>query len=130
MNSALTDAGKYVCDVTGGCGKVVSTEATVTVTPTTSVAGEDSDIHAWLRIIGPIPSDDYVILQTNLDQPVNASARIFDDQGRVVAVARLGVLSQGESRVRLSLTQCVSGLHSVEVEAGANVARFTVMVKR
>ena len=130
MNSALTDAGKYSCDVTGGCGRIVSAEATVTIAPTTSIVADDLASNSWARLVGPIPSDDYVMVQTTLDQPANATAHIYNEQGRLVAVIRLGVLSNGESLTRISLAQCPPGLYSIELEAGAHVGSFAAIIKR
>ncbi|MCX6140376.1 MAG: immunoglobulin domain-containing protein, partial [Candidatus Kapabacteria bacterium] len=125
----LGDAGAYSCAITGGCGNIVSAEASVIVTPSTSVF-EDAEVGSlWAQLLGPTPSDEYTVVRISMDQFLPATAIISDAQGRIISTVSLGVIGGGASDFRIPLTRCVSGLHSIQISAGSQRAYVKIMVR-
>lgn len=126
--SALTDAGSYACEVTGGCGTVMSAAAVVIVTPSTSVDEDVSGKNSWLHLVGPNPASDVVIVNVRSEANSPANARIVDEQGRTVGVFDLGRLSANGSDVRISVSGLSNGVYILEVAADALTARVRFVV--
>ncbi|MCX6140375.1 MAG: SBBP repeat-containing protein [Candidatus Kapabacteria bacterium] len=129
-SAALTDAGKYSCDVAGGCGHVISNEVTVVVTPTTSVDEQYEAGDTWVRLLGPSPTSDAVAIRVRLSEPTLTTARVYNEQGLMVGTIDLGLVSANESDIQLSLSRFVTGVYAVEIKAGSLVGHIRVIVRR
>jgi hypothetical protein len=128
--SALTDAGSYACEVTGGCGKATSSSVTVVVTPTTSVDDDYAAGKTWLRLLGPTPAAEAAFIRVRQEYQAQATARIVDEQGRTVAKLDLGVLPSNESDVRIPVATLSTGVYVVEIQSGAQVGHVRFVVRR
>lgn len=128
--SALTDAGSYACEVGGGCGKVTTAVAVVTVTPTTSVDDDYAAGKTWLRLLGPTPASEAAFIRVRQDNQTEATARIVDEQGRTVATVDLGVLPSNESDVRIPVNTLSTGVYVVEIQTGTQVGHARIVIRR
>lgn len=128
--SALTDAGSYACEVTGGCGKATSSAVTVVVTPTTSVDDDYAAGKTWLRLLGPTPAFEAAFIRVRQEYQAEATARIVDEQGRTVATLDLGVLPSNESDIRIPVATLSTGVYVVEIQTGAQVGHVRLVVRR
>jgi len=127
-SSALTDAGSYTCEVTGGCGTVMSAAVVVTVTPSTSVDEEELTATTWLRVVGPTPASEVVVVNIRSGSASPAIARVIDGQGRVVGSLVLGLLSLSGSDVRIPVSGLANGIYSLEVVSESAVGRVHFLV--
>lgn len=126
----LSDAGMYSCEVSGGCETVMSDNATVVVTPSTSVTDDAHAKSTWLQLIGPLPSSDHVIVRTDLSFSESLVARVIDTEGRIVAVFDLGTVAAGPNDVSIIVSNFASGVYAIEFKAGRLVGRVTTIVRR
>lgn len=128
--AAKADEGQYTCEVTGGCGKVVSSPAIVVVEGGTSVDEIDLDGAVSMTILGPQPAGDLVYVNLRVSSANPVVVRITDMQGRVVTSQILGSFAQGSHVVALSTSACAAGTYSLQVHAGSNVRTTQIQIAR
>lgn len=128
MASALSDAGSYTCEVTGGCGTVMSAAAVVIVTPSTSVDEEAANAWTWLRAVGPSPASETLVVNVRSATDSHAFARIIDGQGRVVGSIDLGQISSAGTDIRVSVSELTNGIYFLEVSSDSNLGRVPFIV--
>ncbi|MBU3698691.1 MAG: hypothetical protein FGM33_01590 [Candidatus Kapabacteria bacterium] len=130
--SAATKAneGQYTCAVTGGCGTVTSSAATVVVMGGTSVDEELSG-SSILRVVGPVPADADVTVRFSLDAIPSAAARlsIVDLNGNRLA-AQAVQSSTGSFDARLATNMLAAGMYFIEYTDGAIAARSRLVIAR
>lgn len=130
-SAALADAGLYACEITGGCGAIQSNEVNVAVTPSTSVTEEDNHDALWLRMVGPVPAFDRVVVRTiDLATPVPTLVRVIDAEGRTVASFDMGTVGAGTTDLPISVNNIASGVYTIEVQAGDRMGRIMCVVRR
>lgn len=129
-SSALTDAGSYTCEVGGGCGTISSSPAVVVVTPSTSVDEERGVAQQWLRLIGPTPASDEVVINVRSDGSSTMRARIIDEQGRVVASFSLPPTSSTGTDVRIPVAHYANGVYGIEIASDSQVGHLRILVRR
>ncbi|RPI69090.1 MAG: hypothetical protein EHM43_02880 [Ignavibacteriae bacterium] len=126
---ATSDAGKYRCIVTGGCGEATSEEANIEVTPTTGV---NDDVvtqgGSTMQVLGPIPADDQLSVRLNLLAGGRADVRLLDARGAVALIHNLGDLAAGMSVVSLPTGSLSSGIYALEISVGGTVLRTMINV--
>ncbi len=128
-SSALSDAGVYRCEVTGGCGMVASAEATVTITPTTSVEEDRIDSETFARVLGPVPSTSAVNIAVTDKRGAEYVATIVDLRGRTVSEVSLGAI-QDETVFAINLDACAVGVYVLELRSANGTMRLPIAVKR
>ena len=129
-SSAIADAGEYKCEVTGGCGKVISAWAQVIVTPSTSVYDQGECESEFIQLRGPSPTSGVVTIRILNAESSRAIARVFDERGLVVGSFTFGPLTSNETDVQISLSNVASGVYSIEVNAGFVFGFVRVIVSR
>jgi len=128
--AAKTDEGQYVCEVTGGCGKVQSSPATVVVEGGTSVDDDEIGGTMTMTVVGPQPAAEIVYVDLQLSSVNPGNLRIIDMQGRVVANQLLGSLAQGSHVVAVSTTMCAAGIYNLQVQSGSVVISRQIQIAR
>jgi hypothetical protein len=125
-SATKANEGQYTCAVTGGCGTVTSSVATVVVMGGTSV-DEGDEASALLRVVGPVPANDHVVVRIGTDQTRSAAARlqIVDAQGRVVGQVRI----EASSELRMPTSALATGLYTLELVDGPVLARSRMLVQ-
>jgi hypothetical protein len=129
-SAAKSDEGAYVCDVTGGCGAITTAVAQVVVTPTTSVYDDVPVTGALASIIGPQPAAASVYIKVNLGATSDVVLSVLDLQGRRVAQTLAGSLVAGVHILPVDLAACASGVHRLEISAGAQRITLPITVAR
>lgn len=129
-SAVLSDAGKYSCDVTGGCGSESSAEVTVIVTPTTGVEEEVTSSVFSIQLLGPVPAADVVSISLRPAEPVSFTVRFIDQHGRLASIQDLGLVGSAESTIQVSTANLRSGVYVMEVYGGSNVHRLPLIVHR
>ena len=124
--AALTDAGSYVCTITGGCGTVTSDPAVVVVTPSTSVTDDRTSDVAWLRLIGPVPAHDVVAVEL-VGGGEEYVVTVLDLQGRTLSTLTIGSVEDAR-RISIATDQLAKGTYIAQFRAGNRVGhvRFSV----
>ncbi len=128
-SAALSDAGTYVCEVSGGCGKATSNEAVVVVTPATSVAEDRIDNGTWCRILGPTPASWEVQIALADSRGAHYSARVLTVRGEQVARFDVGAVS-GETRIRVPLENLGSGTYLIELRSETAIMRLPFVIQQ
>ncbi|MEY3386216.1 MAG: hypothetical protein RIR53_1027 [Bacteroidota bacterium] len=120
--------GQYTCAVTGGCGTVTSSVATVVVMGGTSV-DEDVAGSSILRVLGPVPADADITVRISLDAVPSAAARltILDLNGNRVAVQPVQSTSTSFD-ARLATDVLAAGMYLIEYSDGAVAARARLLI--
>jgi hypothetical protein len=124
------DEGQYVCDVTGGCGKVQSSSATVVVEGGTSVDDDETGDAVMMTVVGPQPAGDLVYVNLHVGSANPVVIRIIDMQGKVVTSQVLGSLAQGSHVVALSTSVCAAGIYNLQVQSGSIVRARQIQIAR
>jgi hypothetical protein len=125
-----SDEGAYLCEVGGGCGTVSSSVAQVVVTPTTSVDGETALSGAFASIVGPQPATASVYVKVTLGTSSDVALTIVDLQGRRIAQSVIGNLNAGTHILPVDVVACASGMHRIEIVAGAQRIALPLSVSR
>lgn len=127
-SAAKSDEGVYVCEVSGGCGKVISSTSTVVVSGGTSV---DDDVlqQSSVGIIGPQPASEMLYVQMRLNATHEVSARMLDLRSHSVASQDLGTLPSGQHTFAMPIRSCAPGCYIVEFKIGPEVIRYPVIVQ-
>jgi len=125
-----SDEGAYLCEVGGGCGTVSSSVAQVVVTPTTSVDGETTISGAFASIVGPQPATASVYVKVTLGTSSDVALTIVDLQGRRIAQSVIGNLNAGTHILPVDVVACASGMHRIEIVAGAQRIALPLSVSR
>ncbi|MBK9182348.1 MAG: SBBP repeat-containing protein [Ignavibacteria bacterium] len=129
LAAALSDAGKYRCEVTGGCGTVTSDEIVVDVTPTTGVEEDPASQVRWVQLLGPIPASDVISVALSPSNPVHLSLRITDGQGRVVSSRDIGTITSITQIVQVSTSNLSSGVYALEFVGEQHSVRIPIIVQ-
>ena len=128
--AAKSNDGQYTCAVTGGCGTITSTPATVVVMGGTSV-DEESDASAMLRVLGPVPADGDLTVRLNLDEMPRQGAHFAFIDMRGARLAMQGAENIGRSGdIRLKTDMLAPGMYTLEFTDGATIARTRVVIAR
>ncbi len=125
-SATKANEGQYTCVITGGCGAVTSTVASVVVMGGTSV-DEDEQASSLLRIVGPVPANDHIVVRIASELSRSAAARlqIIDAQGRIVGHYRI----ESSSELRLPTATLATGLYIIELIDGTVIARSRMLVQ-
>jgi hypothetical protein len=130
INSATTsDQGAYFCEVSSGCGTTRSAIADIRVNSGTSV-GESNPTGLAMRMIGPNPAQDYVVVEVVLDQSALLTPKVIDLQGRLVAERPSMLLPSGSNRITVSMADCAQGVVMVQFSVGARSVVLPVFIQR
>lgn len=128
--AAKSNDGQYTCAVTGGCGTVTSTPATVVVMGGTSV-DEESDDSAMLRVLGPVPADGDLTVRLNLNETPRQGAHFTFIDMRGARLTMQGAENIGRSGdIRLKTDMLAPGMYTLEFTDGATLARTRVVIAR
>jgi len=125
-SATKANEGQYTCAVTGGCGTVTSSVANVVVMGGTSV-DEDDQASSLLRVVGPVPANDHVVVRIASELSRSAAARlqIIDAQGRTVGLHQI----ESFSELRLSTSALATGLYTLELVDGTVIARSRMIIQ-
>lgn len=130
VNAAVkADEGQYTCEVTGGCGKVVSSASTVVVQGGTSVDDQFND-GTYVSVLGPQPAGDVVRVYVSVPEARNVSARIIDMRSNVIGTFQLGVLSAGAHTHAIPVGEFAAGCYVLEIRVGDVYLREMIAVQR
>lgn len=128
-SAAKSDEGLYTCEVTGGCGKVTSSAATVVVEGGTSV--DDDNLNgAAVRVLGPQPSSDNVSLFIELSAGEHVSLRMMDMRSNVVVTQEAGMLAAGQHTLSVPVSTCAAGCYILEVQMGPVRTQRSIIIQR
>ena len=120
-SASKSDGGAYTCVVSGGCGVVTSSVASVVVMGGTSV-NELDDTNGKLSVIGPVPADGAVTMRIGSPESPDATLRLVNARG--MAVRQLPLTSLGNtSMITLRTDDLPSGVYIVEFVDGSVVTR-------
>ncbi len=125
-----SDEGQYTCEVTGGCGKITSTPATVVVQGGTSVDEEGMVPANFADIVGPQPTQDVLMVKVDLASSQELSMLIFAMDGRVIVQQVLGQLAAGSHVLAVSTSACSQGSYNLQFRAGKAVSQHQVHIIR
>lgn len=127
--ASKSDEGQYTCEVSGGCGKVVSSPSAVVVQGGTSVA-EGSLDGAFLRVMGPQPAGEVLNIYISIQEPSEATIRIIDMRSNVVGTLPIGTLAAGQHTQAVPVGTLAAGCYVLELRAGAVCLRDLITVQR
>ncbi len=127
--ASKSDEGQYTCEVSGGCGKVVSSPSSVVVQGGTSVAEESPD-GSFINVTGPQPAGDVLNVFVSLQEPVEAAIRIIDMRSNVVGTMNIGLLTAGQHTQTVSVATLAAGCYVLEFNLGAVTLRELIAVQR
>lgn len=122
------DEGQYTCEVTGGCGKVTSSAATVVVQGGTSVAEGEGWQGDAVALVGPQPATDVVAVRIGLARSQRLAVRITSVDGKVIAQQEIGQLDAGTHVVSVSTSTCAQGTYFVQFIADGGVSSNVLRV--
>ncbi len=125
-SATKANEGQYTCAVTGGCGTVTSSSANVVVMGGTSVE-EDTEASSLLRVVGPVPANDYVVVRISAELSRSGAAhlQITDAQGRIVGHYDV----DSSSDLHLPTSALATGLYTLELVDGIVVARSRMLIQ-
>lgn len=125
-SATKANEGQYTCAVTGGCGTVTSSSANVVVMGGTSVE-EDTEASSLLRVVGPVPANDHVVVRISAEQSRSGAAhlQITDAQGRIVGHYDV----DSSSDLHLPTSALATGLYTLELVDGIVVARSRMLIQ-
>lgn len=131
VTSATTsDAGVYVCKITGGCGDVASTPTTVIIEKSSSVAEDVYNNVREVVVVGPVPASDNLRVDATFARTGNVSARFVDSQGATVLEQPLGMINAGVTQLNLGVGALPSGVYGLEISMNGTALRVMVSVNR
>jgi hypothetical protein len=125
-----SDEGQYTCEVTGGCGKITSTPATVVVQGGTSVDEEGVVPENFADIVGPQPAQDVLMVKVDLASSQELSMLILALDGRVIAQQVFGQLAAGSHVLAVSTSACAQGSYNLQFRAGKAVSQHQIQIIR
>lgn len=128
--ASKSDEGQYTCEITGGCGKVTSTPATVVVQGGTSVDEEGAILVNFADIVGPQPAQDFLTVKVYLKDSHELSMRIMALDGRYVMQHVFGQLAAGTHVLALSTAACSQGSYNLQFRAGNAVSQHLIHIIR
>lgn len=126
--AAASDNGQYVCEVTGGCGKVSTNPVSVVVKDPTSVTGLD-EAQSTLTITGAMPVQDVLYARIAHTTGGNAIAEIIDVRGQVVVQQSLGSLSGEITDVQVPVQALATGSYTLRLRMGSSVLNTMFIVR-
>ena len=100
------------------------------VTPTTSVYDDVTVTGALASIVGPQPAASSVYIKVNLGATSDVVITVLDLQGRRVAQTLAGSLVAGVHILPVDVAACASGVHRLEIAAGAQRITLPITVAR
>lgn len=124
------DGGQYVCQVKGLCGSATTNAAEVVINTPNSVNEEFTAGSASLRVKGPNPSDDFVVLTLELQHPQNIEMRLIDQRGAVVWRSGLYFYPAGTTEIPIPLGSVPIGVYGVVALAERGALNTLVSVSR
>lgn len=129
-SASKSDEGAYICEVGGGCGSVSSAVAQVVVTPTTGVDDEGDAAGAFASLVGPQPASTSVFIKLQLASTSDVVMTVVDLQGRRITQSTVGALNAGVHILPVDVAACASGMHRIEIVAGAQRIALPMTVAR
>ena len=128
-SAVKADEGIYTCEVTGGCGKITSSSATVVVQGGTSV--DDAEMHNdQVQVVGPQPASIELNILVSLMQGSSVIARFMDLRSECVFAHDAGTLPAGLHSITVPVAGMLSGVYAVDIEIGGTHIRRSVIIQR
>lgn len=127
QNATVSNAGRYQCQVLGGCGKETSLEAVVEV----GVNSVQEDVVAGgisMRVLGPIPAADFVMVRLSQQTAAQVGFRITSASGASSQTQGLGEVGAGTSELRIPLGSVQNGVYGLELVINGTVLRTAIIV--
>lgn len=128
-DATISDVGTYRCVVTGGCGSAESVEATVDV----KVSSVQEDIIAGpvtMRVLGPSPASEYLAVRLSTDVQTDVVVRLVATDGTTALQYHAEQITGGVSNVQIPVRSVAAGVYGLELQAGGQVLRTTVVIAR
>ncbi|MEY3385952.1 MAG: hypothetical protein RIR53_763 [Bacteroidota bacterium] len=127
-SATKADEGSYTCEVAGQCGNVSSLSVMVKVNSGTSVADVDAS-NLGLRILGPQPASEAVMINAVLPQADALMVRFIDLRGSVLSTVDLGFRLAGEQTMTLDVSDIPRGMVLVEVSTSTTRNVLPVIIR-
>jgi hypothetical protein len=74
----------------------------------------------------PNPADEQITVITSAEKSINGRILIFNSQGSMVK----NVQTNGESSIRINLSDLTSGMYFLKLESGSKSATTRIVIKR